>query len=62
MCSPGERDRIKGVALITFTVEAFTTPKAFQPHAIGKQLELLGVGQNPEEFDSPKRLDDIFPG
>jgi len=61
MDGPG-KDDVKGVTLITLTVQAFTTTKAFQPHAIGKQLELLGVGQNPEEFDPPKRLDDIFPG
>jgi hypothetical protein len=61
MDGPG-KDDVKGVALLTFTVEAFTAPKAFQPYSIGEQLELLGIGQNPEEFDPPERLDDIFPG
>jgi hypothetical protein len=60
MNGPG-KDDVKGVTLIALTVEAFTAPKAFQPHAIGEQLKLLGIGQNPEEFDPPERPDDIFP-
>ena len=60
MNGSGEHD-VKRVSRLAFAVQALSVSKALQSHAFGEGLEIIGCGENPEEFDPTKRLDDVFP-